>query len=99
MAKTRRLAEELCPQLEQIALAKGLARVNRVEMIIGRLHGHEADALAKKFKGLFRGTRLAGAEVVVKLVETGQTYTPPGTDEPIPATGWEILVKAMEGEE
>ena len=59
------LARELWPQLKQIADARGLGRVRRLEMIVGMLHGVSAEMLVHSFAHAFEGTSFEGAEVLI----------------------------------
>lgn len=93
------LARELWPQLKGIAETKGLRRVDRVEMIVGLLHGVTAELLAHSFEHAFAGSTFQGARVQITVVEPGEEFTPPNSDRPARASGWEILVVRIEGEE
>ena len=92
------LAKEIWPQLRQIAVDKGLARVTCVEMTVGLLHGVSADFLAHSLGHAFEGTGFEGAEVNVTVVDPGQVYDLPGADQPQTASGWELLISEMKGE-
>ena len=91
------LAKELWPQLQQIAQTKRLNRVQRVEMIVGMLHGVAADFLAHSFEHAFEGTSFEGATVEITIVEPAEEYTVPGSGQSQTATGWELLVTRLEG--
>ena len=91
------LAKELWPQLRGIAEMKGLRRVQRVEMIVGMLHGVSAELLIHSFEHAFAGSTFQGAEVVITIVDPGEEYTPPNSDRVVQASGWELLVIEMEG--
>lgn len=93
------LARELWPQLQGIAEMRGLQRVDRVEMIVGLLHGVTADVLVHSLEHTFAGSSFQGAAVVVTVVEAGQEYVPPNSDRRVAASGWEVLVLKMEGRE
>ena len=93
------LAKELLPQLRGIAEMKGLRRVERVEMIVGMLHGVSAEILVHSFEHAFAGTNFHGAKVVVTVIDPGQDYVPPNSDRTVKASGWELLVLMMEGQE
>jgi Zn finger protein HypA/HybF involved in hydrogenase expression len=93
------LAKELWPQLQGIAEMKGLRRVDRVEMIVGLLHGASAEFLAHSFEHAFAGSTFQGARVHITIVEPGEEFTPPNSDQPTLASGWELLVVKMEGQE
>ena len=92
------LARELWPQLQQIAEAKGLSKVTRIDMTVGMLHGVTADVLAHSFEHAFEGTAFEGAETIITVVEPGD---PMGTStgESMTATGWELLITRIEGEQ
>jgi Zn finger protein HypA/HybF involved in hydrogenase expression len=94
------LAKDLWPQLKQIADARGMVRVRRLEMIVGMLHGVSSELLVHSFTHAFEGSSFEGAEVFITIVEPGQEYMPPNTSQPAVAHGWELLVVRMEeGEE
>ena len=93
------LARELWPQLRGIAQTRGLRRVERIEMIVGLLHGATADTLVHSFEHAFVGSHFQGAAVKVTIVEPGEEFTPPNSERATRATGWEILVVRMEGQE
>jgi Zn finger protein HypA/HybF involved in hydrogenase expression len=93
------LAKELWPQLRGIAETKNLRRVDRIEMIVGLLHGATAEVLVHSFEHAFAGTTFQGASVRVTIVEPGEEFTPPNSDRPALASGWEILVVRIEGQE
>ena len=90
------LAKELWPQLKQIADARGLERVRRLELIVGMLHGVSAEMLVHSFAHAFEGTNFEGAEVAVTVVEPGQEFMPPNASQPTTAHGWELLIVRME---
>jgi Zn finger protein HypA/HybF involved in hydrogenase expression len=90
------LAKELWPQLKQIADARGLGRVRRLEMIVGMLHGVSSELLAHSFAHAFEGTSFEGAQVLITIVEPGQEYMPPHSSQPATAHGWELLIVRME---
>jgi Zn finger protein HypA/HybF involved in hydrogenase expression len=90
------LAKDLWPQLKQIADARGLARVRRLEMVVGMLHGASSEVLVHSFGHAFEGTNFEGAEVLITVVEPGQEYMQPNCSQPIIAHGWELLVVRME---
>jgi len=92
------LAKELFPQMQKIAEDAGFAKVTRVEMIVGSLHGVTAEFLAHSFEHAFAGSSLQGAEVFVQLVDPGQQFTPPGAEKPATAGGWELLITRIEGD-
>ncbi len=92
------LARELLPQLKEIASSMGLARVKRMEMTLGALHGVTCEMLVHSFQHVFEGTALQGAEVNILLVEPGQEFLPPNSSQATTATGWELLV-SLTGEE
>jgi len=92
------LAKELLPQIERIAASRGFVKVTRVEMIVGSLHGVKADFLAHSFEHAFESGPFEGAEVAIRLVEPGESFTPSGADEPMTANGWELLITGIEGE-
>jgi Zn finger protein HypA/HybF involved in hydrogenase expression len=93
------LAKELWPQLQAIAETKGLRRVVYVEMIVGMLHGVTADTLEHSFGHAFAGSSFDGADVEIRVVDPGEEYVSPGTDEKVAANGWELLIVRLEGQE
>ena len=93
------LADELWPQLRQIAQVRGLQKVIRVEMTVGAMHKVQVAPLCEYFKQYFRGTNFQSAVLTVSTVAAGQMFSPPGADEPIPASGWEILITTLDGSE
>jgi Zn finger protein HypA/HybF involved in hydrogenase expression len=93
------LAKELWPQLQGIAEMKGLRRVERVVMIVGLLHGATAETLAHSFEHAFAGSAFHGARVEVTIVDPGDEFTPPNSDRSVRASGWELLIVRMEGQE
>lgn len=92
------LARDLWPQLEQIAATNGYSTVTRVDMTVGSLHGVSADFLAHSFQHAFEGTSFHGAEVNITVIDPGETLTL-GSSAPTVASGWELLITRMEGEE
>jgi Zn finger protein HypA/HybF involved in hydrogenase expression len=86
------LANELLPQLENIAASMGLLRVTRMNMTLGTLHGVSSEVLIHSFQHVFEGTIFQGTEVHVVVLDPGQEFTPPNSPEPATATGWELLV-------
>ncbi len=92
------LARELWPQLEQIAANGGFVKVTAIDMIVGVLHGVSADFLAHSFEHAFEGTSFDGAKMKITVVDPGQQYRPPNSDESMAATGWELLITRIEGE-
>ena len=92
------LAKELWPQLQGIAEINGLARVRRIDMIVGMLHGVSAELLAHSFEHAFEGTNFAGTKMEIAVVEPGQEYACPGASEPSTANGWELLIIRIEGD-
>ena len=91
------LAKELWPQLRQVAELQGFVTVSLVEMIVGSLHGASAELLAHSFEHAFQGSRFDGAAARVAVVDPGQEFTPPNSDSPTIANGWEILIVRIEG--
>ena len=93
------LAKELWPQLQQLAEANNYAKVTRIEMIVGMLHGVSADFLAHSFEHAFENTNFEGAKVNVTVVDPGDSL-PAGDegDAPTDASGWELMVTLIEGQ-
>jgi hypothetical protein len=92
------LTSHIWPRLQSIAAAKDLRRVTRVDMIVGSRYG-PADALAAEFLGLFAGSTFAEARIEIVTVRSGQKYRLPGGDEELSASGWEIQITLLEGDE
>jgi Zn finger protein HypA/HybF involved in hydrogenase expression len=92
------LAKELLPQIKKIGADGGFAKVTRVEMVVGALHGVSGEFLAHSFEHAFEGTSLEGAGVGITVVEPGDKFTPPGADAPLTASGWELLITGIEGQ-
>jgi len=93
------LARELFPQLQSIAKNEGFGRITRIDMIIGTLHGVSADFLAHSFQHAFEGTNFQGAVVNIRTVDPGEEFSPPNSDQPTVAHGWELLISRIEGEQ
>lgn len=94
----RRLANELWPQLKDLAEIHGYLRVTRVDMIVGSLHGSSAETLADDFRKVFRGGAYQDADIRITLVTPGESYSVPNSEEPQQASGWDIQITAIEGE-
>lgn len=92
------LARELWPQLKGIAEGQGFKKVSYLEMIVGMLHGVSAEFLEHSFEHTFEGTCFEGADIEIIIVEPGQKFRPPSSEESDTATGWELLVVKMQGE-
>ena len=93
------LAEQIWPQLSAIAEARGLRRISRVEMVVGVLYGIEEEVLVESIQHIFRNTSFAQAQVHVRVLLPGSEFVPPNSDICINATGWEILILKLEGDE
>ena len=93
------LAKELFPQLQNIAKNEGFERVTRIDMIVGTLHGVSPDFLAHSFEHAFEGTNFEGAVVHIQTVDPQEEFTPPNSDQPTVAHGWELLINRIEGEQ
>jgi Zn finger protein HypA/HybF involved in hydrogenase expression len=92
------LAKELWPQMQRLASERGFRKVSRVGMVVGMLHGVSADFLAHSFEHAFEGSGFAGAAVEITIVEPGESFAPPGREEPLTAGGWELVITYIEGE-
>ena len=93
------LAKELWPQLQQLAEAKDFAKVTRIDMVVGMLHGVSADFLAHSFEHAFENTNFEGAQVNITVVDPGeQLPTRDEDDPPSTASGWELMVTRIEGQ-
>ena len=93
------LAVEIWSQVQQIASARGLVRVTRIDLTVGRSLGLPADALAVSFVESFRGSGMQGADLHILIVDAGQPFLPPDCDEQAVANGFELLVTRIEGQE
>ncbi|NLW86650.1 MAG: hypothetical protein GXY38_07225 [Planctomycetes bacterium] len=93
------IADQIVPQLLAIAEARGLRRVNCVEMIVGVLYGVSQDTLVESLRRNFSSGPFVSAEVRVSVVSPGNEFVPPNSDSTVPATGWEMLILKLDGEE
>ncbi len=93
-----KLAREILPSLEKLARDNGLKKVTRIVLDVGMLHCVEADFLAHSFEHAFEGTIFEGAQTDINIVEPGETLTNPDGGTTI-ATGREIIIKKIEGED
>jgi Zn finger protein HypA/HybF involved in hydrogenase expression len=87
----------MLPELQVIASRMGFAWVTRVELIVGSIHGVPADGLAEEFENAFECTSFEGAVVEVVIVRPQEEIKSPGRDDTMTTTGWEMLVRKMEG--
>ena len=85
------------PELQAIASRMGLAWITRLELIIGAMHEVAAEELARQFEACFEGTSFEDARVEIVIVQPDQTISAPGRSDTLTATGWEILIRKMEG--
>ncbi|MBI5723392.1 MAG: hypothetical protein HZA50_05495 [Planctomycetes bacterium] len=95
---TENLAGDFWPQLQQIADAMGYFRVTAVTMKIGSSHGLKAGEVEKQFSRLFAGSMFGGAKIIVQIVQPGQEFIAPNSDQLMTASGWELLVMKIDGE-
>lgn len=95
---TESLVRDFWPQLQQIADAMGYFSVTSVTLKIGSSHGLKAADVEKQFKALFAGSVFAGARVMVEIVQPGQEFVAPNSDQLMTASGWELLVMKIEGD-
>jgi Zn finger protein HypA/HybF involved in hydrogenase expression len=93
----RRLAEEMFPELEAVAVMRGLTWVTRVEMIVGLMHGVSAEGLAEEFERVFEDTNFDDAIIEIVIVQPQEEIKAPGRDDMMIANGWELLITKMEG--
>ena len=91
------LAKELWPQLQQLAEDKSFAKVTRIDMTVGMLHGVSAEFLAHSFEHAFEDTNFEGAQVNVTIVDPGDELPSQDEGETTNANGWELMVTAIEG--
>ena len=92
------LAKEIWPQMQRIAEANSFAKVTRVDMTIGSLHGVSTDLMVHSLADhAFPGTIFAGAELNVSTVDPAETLSLPD-QKPTDATGWELMITRMEGD-
>ena len=93
------LAKELWPQMQQAARSSGFAKVTRVDMIVGGLHGVSADFLAHSLREhAFGGTIFEGAELNIALVDPAEELAVPGQPGRLTASGWELMITRIEGD-
>ena len=92
------LAETLLGQLQQTADIRSLSNVTCVRMVVGAGYEVAAAELAECFTRVYAGTGFDGARTDVRIIEAGQTFLPPGSDEPIAANRFEIFILELEGE-
>ena len=91
------LANALVSQLQQTAEIRALSQVTRVELVVGALYDVSAEMLVESFTRAFEGTIFDGADVEVRIVQAGETFTPPGSDEAVTASGFEIFIVEVVG--
>jgi len=91
------LASALMPQLEKAAEIRMLSSVTRVQVVVGTSYGVSAEGLCASFGQAYRGTRFQDATTDVVLVGAGESFTPPGADETVTATGYEVFIATIEG--
>ena len=92
------LARELWPQLQQLAADRQLAKVTRVDMTVGMLHGVSAEFLAHSFVHAFEDTNFEGAKVNITVVDPGDELAAGEDAEASTANGWELMVTRIEGD-
>lgn len=94
-----KLARDLVPTFEKLARDNNLVRISRLVIDFGMLQAVEPDFLIHSFEHAFEGNPLLeGATVVVNVITPGTEITDP-TGLKRPATGFEIIVRTIEGEE
>jgi len=91
------IAKELWPQLRQIAASNNFITVRRVDMMLGESYGAAAESLVQCFDVVFQGSCFDGAAVNITIIHAGQEYLPPGRGDRAVASGWEMLITALEG--
>lgn len=91
------LANALMSQLQQTAEIRALSQVTRVQVVVGALYDVSAEMLVESFARAFEGTSLHGANAEVTIVQVGERFTPPGTDEAVTANGFEIFIVDVVG--
>ena len=93
----QRLAAEMFPELEAVAVMRDLTWVTRVTMIVGSMHGVSAKGLAEEFERVFEETNFDDAVVEIVIVQPQEEIKAPGRDDMMTANGWELLIAKMEG--
>ena len=92
------LVEALLGQLQQTAEIRVLTRVTRVRVLIGGGYGVTAEQLIGCFNDAYRDTCFDGADTDVQVLQAGQDFTPPGSDGPTTASGYEVFIVDLEGD-
>ena len=91
------IADELWPQLRQIAASNNFITVRRVDMTLGESFGVATEALVQCFDVVFQGSCFDGAAVNITIIHAGQEYLPPGRGDTAVASGWEMLITKLKG--
>ncbi|HDZ19862.1 hypothetical protein LCGC14_0563050 [marine sediment metagenome] len=91
------LANALMSQLQQTAEIRALSQVMRVHVMVGALYEVSATMLVESFARAFEGTSFQGADAEVRIIQVGERFTPPGTDEAVTANGFEIFIVDVVG--
>jgi len=87
------------PALQKAAEQAGLKKVTAVVLDVGMLHNVSEEFLAHSFEHAFEGTVFQGAVVKINIIEPGRQIDPT-VDEPAKqATGFELIIRRLEGEE
>ena len=93
----QRLAAEMFPELEAVAVMRDLAWVTRVAIVVGSMYGVSAEGLAEEFERVFVDTSFDDAAVEIVIVQPQEEIKAPGRDDMMIANGWELLITKMEG--
>ena len=91
------LAKELWPQIRRLAEDRGLKKVERVDLVVGSLHGVAGDFLSHSLHHAFEGTIFDGCDVRVSVVEPGEPIAAEPGQPGGPAGGWELMITRIEG--
>ena len=92
------LAKEIWPQMQRIAEENGFAKVTRVDLTVGSLHGVSSDFMAHSLADhAFPGTIFEGVDLNITTVDPAETLSL-SDQKPTPATGWELMITRMEGD-
>lgn len=91
------LARDLLEELLGIASRMGLKWVTRVELIVGARHDVSAAELGRELESIFANTTFEDSVLEITIVREGQEVRAPGRNDTMVASGWEMLVRNIEG--
>ena len=95
----KHLARTLWQQIRDIARKSGFVVVRRVDVVIGNRLEVEEETLEEAMEPLLHGTAFDGARINVRVVQSGQRLKAPGRSDEMTATGFDILITRIEGEQ